>query len=655
MIEKLKKLSLIGIVFLFMMWCMIVPSFAIQNVVNQTSDSTSENTSEEMSDSYDTADSYRDYTIEKYDINMIVNEDNTFDITETITTNFNVQKHGIIRTIPLKNEIVRLNGSTSKNRVKISNIQVNAPYTTNTENDNLNIKIGNANETLTGTKEYKIQYTYNIGNDPIKNADELYYNLVGTKWDTTIKNVSFKITMPKDFDSSKLGFASGSYGSTENSNITYLINGRIITGKYNGILQPGEGLTIRCELPENYFVKQKLKFTMMNYILFLLSILSVVISIILWLKNGKEEQIPEVVEFYPPDGFNSLEVAYLDHDRVYGRDVTSLLLYLANKGYLRIITTSIGDDIYTQFEKLRDYDGNSIEERMFLDGLFPYGQTKVAEMDLEDSFYRVNDKISAYIHKRYKNKVYDKSLQHNTIFMSLLSCFLYFIITLIPSISYGTVSFMLSFFEMIGIWGFCMMCFKKNDTITVNGKVKHSKLRVIIMALFWLSMWTVIPFISFTLKSILFNTTYFINFIVGLICCVLIFLICSKFNTKTKYGSKMKHRIDGFKHFLITVEKEKLELMIQQDVNYYYNLLAYIYVLDISDIVAEKLDDLLIQNPSWYQCKERFTIHHMDHMMHSMSDTMFSRPVSSSSSGGSSSFGGGSSGGGSGGGGGSSW
>lgn len=34
-----------------------------------------------------------DYTIEKYDIDMVVNEDNSFDITERITTYFNTSKH----------------------------------------------------------------------------------------------------------------------------------------------------------------------------------------------------------------------------------------------------------------------------------------------------------------------------------------------------------------------------------------------------------------------------------------------------------------------------------------------------------------------------------------------------------------------------------
>ena len=115
-----------------------------------------------------------EYEIQSYNIDMVVNENNTFDITETITAYFNVPKHGIYRKIPLKNEITREDGSKSSNRVKITNIAVNNEYTTSKENGYEVIKIGNANSTITGSHTYTIKYTYNIGKDPVKNADELY-------------------------------------------------------------------------------------------------------------------------------------------------------------------------------------------------------------------------------------------------------------------------------------------------------------------------------------------------------------------------------------------------------------------------------------------------------------------------------------------------
>ena len=175
--------------------------------------------------------STREYDIQSYNINMIVNEDNTFDITENIIVYFNVAKHGIYRKIPLKNSITRTDGTKSNNRAKITDISVSENYTTSNENGYKVIKIGNTNKTLTGKHSYTIKYKYNIGKDPLKNADELYFNLIGNQWDTSISNVSFTITMPKSFDKSLLGFSSGNVGSTNSSNVTYSVNGNTITGR----------------------------------------------------------------------------------------------------------------------------------------------------------------------------------------------------------------------------------------------------------------------------------------------------------------------------------------------------------------------------------------------------------------------------------------
>ena len=164
----------------------------------------------------------RDYTIDSYDINLIVNEDNTFNITEKIDAYFNVGKHGIFRKIPLRNEVIRLDGSKSNNRAKITDIQISGDkFTTYNESGNKVVKIGDPNRTLTGAKSYTICYSYNIGKDTGKNYDELYFNLIGNEWDTTISNISFTITMPKSFDKSKLGFSAGTKSSTESRNVRY--------------------------------------------------------------------------------------------------------------------------------------------------------------------------------------------------------------------------------------------------------------------------------------------------------------------------------------------------------------------------------------------------------------------------------------------------
>ena len=85
-----------------------------------------------------------DYEITSYDIDMVVNEDNTFDITENITAYFYSAKHGIFRKLPLKNNITRTDGSTSHNRANVSEISVSEKYETSVEDNFEVIKIGSS-------------------------------------------------------------------------------------------------------------------------------------------------------------------------------------------------------------------------------------------------------------------------------------------------------------------------------------------------------------------------------------------------------------------------------------------------------------------------------------------------------------------------------
>ena len=311
------------------------------SLVIEINDSSKSNESLILTPSKNSLYASRDYVIDKYDINIIVNENNTFDITETITAYFNVSKHGIFRTIPLKNTIVRLDGTTSTNRTQVSNISVDNEYKKIRENGNYKLQIGSKDHTLIGEQKYVIKYTYNLGKDPMNNYDELYYNIIGNEWDTVIGNITFSITMPKEFDSSKLGFSSGTKGSIDNSKVIYNVNGNKITGTYNGILDVGEALTVRCELPEGYFVDAKLDINKIDYLMFFVPIIFLVISILLWYIYGRDDQIIETIEFYPPEGLNSLDVGFLYKGRAENKDVTSLLIYLANKGYLEISNKKI--------------------------------------------------------------------------------------------------------------------------------------------------------------------------------------------------------------------------------------------------------------------------------------------------------------------------
>lgn len=598
-----------------------------------------------------------EYVIDKYDIDIIVNENNTLDITESITAYFNIPKHGIYRTIPLRNTITRLDGTTSKNRTQITNLSVDNEYTTSYEFENYKIKIGSADQTLTGSQNYIIKYNYNLGKDPVKGYDELYYNIIGNDWDTVIGNVTFTVTMPKDFDSNKLGFSSGKKGSTDNSRVKYNVVGNKITGSYNGILAIGEGLTIRCELEEGYFVGAGLKIVTTIWLMYIIPLLCLIITLVLWYKFGRDNQVIETVEFYPPEGFNSLEVGFLYKGKADNKDVVSLLIYLANKGYIKISETEEKSLFSTSKEfkitKLKEYDGDNANERRFIEGLFKKskGSNEVTSSDLYDSFYTTMNKILSNINrKENKNKIFEKNSFSKSVIIILLMIISIVTTIAIPTIDYAGISelgltllifiFYVPFFA-VGIFAELPLLFR---VIWLGFTTFHSLL--------------VFSFSTSSVAIAVVNEPlYLVGVIVGITCLIGI-IICFKLMPKrTKYGTEILGKIKGFRNFLETAEKDKLEAMVMQNPNYFYDILPYTYVLGVSDKWIKKFETIYLQAPSWYDSPNAFDIitfeSFMNNTIKSAGRSMSTSPSSSSSGGGYS--GGGSSGGGSGGGGGGSW
>ncbi|MDO5481209.1 MAG: DUF2207 domain-containing protein, partial [Candidatus Saccharibacteria bacterium] len=599
-----------------------------------------------------------DYTINKYNIDIIVNENNTFDITETITAFFNTPKHGIYRAIPLKNKITRLDGTTSTNHTQVTNVSVDNEYKTSKENGNYKIKIGSPDHTITGEQTYVINYTYNLGKDPAKNYDELYYNIIGTEWDTTISNVTFSITMPKEFDSKKLGFSSGITGSTANDRIKYYVKGNKITGSYNGTLNADEALTVRCELPEGYFVGAGLTNPLI-YLIYLIPILFLIIAFLLWYKFGRDDQIIETVEFYPPQGFNSLEIGFLYKGGAERQDVTSLLVYLANQGYIKITETE-EQSLFSKSKgfkitKLKEYDGNNDNERMFLNGLFTKRPSasagtlfnrntkqaavtnlnEVTSTDLYDNFYITMSRILSNINsKENTNKIFEKSASGKTIFIVLMIIITYCLITIPPVLTYNEENNLLAalLFPGLGFTVMFSMLFGGAQTIYVNGKATHSSINTKLFGLIWEGIFGGVPWVALLLPTLLQNSIYLIGYIIG-IACILGMVICLEYLPKrTPYGNEILGKIEGFKNFLETAEKEKLESMVMQDPTYFYDILPYTYVLGISDKWIKNFESISLQAPSWYDGSNAFSMTTFGSFMNSTMTSAQSAMSSSSSS-----------------------
>lgn len=589
-----------------------------------------------------------DYTIEKYQVTMKVTTQNVYRIQETITVDFNEARHGIYRDIPVVNEVKRLDGSSDRIIARVENISCGEDdYETSREGNTCQIKIGDEDETITGEKIYHISYDYVMGNDVLDGNDEFYFNVIGTEWQTRIKNVSFSIEMPKEFEEENLGMSYGSYSSDKYDDLYYYIDENTIYGELDSdvTLRPEEGVTVRLLLPEGYFEKTEVT-PWLAYGALLLGAVSMALAFILWWIYGRDDPVVETVEFYAPDGLNSVELAFAYKGTLDNSDVVSLIVYLAQKGYIEI-REGTEDRPKKGFTLVRrkQYDGTNEAERLFMEGLFRSGD-KVTKKDLQDSFYKTINKIVSLIDcKENKEKIfYANSLNKGRILM-ILTFVVYFLAGIIP-ISQYEYSFVSGICISLGVGALFTSGFA---SLFSQGKVW---VRIILFAV--LCGAGVIVYQIFAADAFEYaNGWYRAAYWFAVFASGVNMFFDAYMSKRTEYGNEMLGRIGGFKNFLETAEKDRLEAMVSENPQYFYEILPYTYVLDISDKWMKKFASIAVEPPTWYYGYQdsMFDMVIFSQFMNSTMSTAATSMTSSPSS----SSGGGFSGGGSGGGGGGSW
>ncbi len=585
-----------------------------------------------------------EYAIIGYKVDMVVNEDNTYEIEEYIEVNFVQPRHGIIRIIPIQNHIVRLDGTKSQTLAKIRDFQVDSKFKTGTDEWDKVYRIGDSKTRISGYKDYKISYKYDIGNDSARGYDELYYNLIGVNWDTTISNVTFSITMPKDFDTSKLGFSSGPFGATYIDNIYYTVDdGRVITGRYDGVLRPFEGLNVRLELPEGYFIERE-PFTREVKLMIGSSVILLIVTLSTYI-FFKEDKIIKTVEFYPPLEYNSAEIGFIYRGKANKKDVISLLIYLANKRYILIEESSNGFKII----KVKDYDGKNENERIFLDGLFKKGENEVSSSQLRDNFYNTTNTIVKKLNKsEMKYKIIDNKSRVMDVLLNILIVLTFLIIVITPLFGYGRADLMVGIIVLTAAALFIPLKTLKHGNNDIFLKIFIVIVAILFGGLGFLFMLAVLIYEPVTC------ITYLLCFILIIITCIL----KSKIGKRSAYGQKLMGGILGFRNFLEIAEKQRLEALVKDNPRYFYDILPYTYVLDVSDEWIEKFETINMQEADWYRGHKDFSVNSFSRSVNNTMKKANSVMTPRSSSGGSGSggsSGGGSSGGGSGGGGGRSW
>ena len=127
----------------------------------------------------------------------------------------------------------------------------------------------------------------------------------------------------------------------------------------------------------------------------------------IWFVFGRDEKVIGPLDTYPPKGFNSAEMGFLYNGKADAEDVVSLLIFLANRGYIKITETSEKALFSTvnrfTITKLKDNDGDNLNEKMFMKGLFKLRTPLVSLKEVAEVTFHYSEDIFYYTLNTIKN------------------------------------------------------------------------------------------------------------------------------------------------------------------------------------------------------------------------------------------------------------
>ena len=203
------------------------------------------------------------FTIKKYDVQIQLNTDGSFDVTERIEVRFSEERHGIIREIPYKYLVADTGFGERAIRqqkgkhyeILIKNVLVEGhKFKVFKEYAYLRIRIGDPRKTVDGKEVYVIKYKVWGGLNQFKNHQEFSWNLIGQEWDTEIEEVEYNIQFPKLVslsENDQLVYTGKSGAREKYATATLTRNG--ISGNSTKELDNYEGMSIALRFPKNYF------------------------------------------------------------------------------------------------------------------------------------------------------------------------------------------------------------------------------------------------------------------------------------------------------------------------------------------------------------------------------------------------------------------
>lgn len=341
----------------------------------------------------------KSWHISNFQDTITVNSDGSALVNETITLVFDGEWHGIHRTIPI--EYPGPNGTNYRLFIDVTSITDDSgtklKYDSSTSGAYRDLKIYIPNA-VDATRTVEIAYRVRNGtrffdsNDP-DSHDEFYWNVTGNDWQVPIDHASANVHFPAAAAGSLRAQAfTGVYGSVER-NATAKVEGADVEFETNHPLPMRGGMTIDVYIPKG-ILKEPGSLTKLFWFIggnpaVFLPLVTLVVMFGLWWYAGRDpDPGMSVAPMYePPAGVSPAEAGTLLDDRIHPRDITSTIVDLAVRGYIKIEETDDKgllfhhkDYIFHLVRKREDWSGLAPHERLMLENIFVVNVPEAQEL-----------------------------------------------------------------------------------------------------------------------------------------------------------------------------------------------------------------------------------------------------------------------------------
>lgn len=551
------------------------------------------------------------YVIDQYRYHAQVHADNSWTVTEELDVTFLEPRHGIYRHIPRIYCINRrgVNGSARYTyRTTVDEIDIPGEDVEIIENgdsqDDIILRIGNEHTVHDGPHSYTIRYTLQKPDDRWAGGDELFHTVLGPQCNTTIGHFEFRIAFDKPLPThlaDDLSVQSGPYGSEQNRlDAQVSLTGGCIVGSADSI-EPFQGISIFAPMEEGYWQGAPSPARSKLYIL-----LAVTALLFLWLVYycmTHHRYRPTIVyEYSAPEGLSSAEVGTIIDDSADLSDLTSLVVWWASKGYVKIVEKAAKDYRKTdtlELVKLAELPKTAPKYQKAFWRVFFTTNDSANLNDLGDKHTEIASAKIA-LKRHFRNERSLTALQ----FIPFLAWVLFVALgTLAFASSSAVVDFapdivpaaFLCFTAPTAVMGFMRVVASARDMLRADNA--RTIRAVIYIALAAANVWAFAVLFYNAPDSLLPLEVYGVLIAAGW----MMAFFAGDLITDSAYRLHNMSLLLGFREFIEKSELPMLKAQVDENPNYFYDILPFAMVFGLTDKWSQQFAALNIAPPTWYE------------------------------------------------------